>query len=244
MLVMSFAQTKTQINEYVVGKKWYYYLPLWLFGIYIFVELLGFDPNKQLPFVIGIAQSFDFFLHEMAHIVTAFLPAIICAASGSLSEILLGTMLIVTAFKTKGYFSVMICCLWFMLACQSAGTYMADAVVQKLSLVSLGSLLAGGDGSGRHDWHFVFGQLHILGASVFIGDAVRAIGIIVGAAGIVFAAWLLYRMADAKPVSVPVSADNRPVRLKSIGGFTSYPIGMEPKKTSNAKEQNSKSSEQ
>jgi len=194
---------KANIDEYVKGKMWYWYMPLWMFGVYLFCALLGFDPNKQLPFVISIAQAFDFFLHEIAHIVTAFLPAILTAASGSLSELLLGSLLIYTAFKTKGYFSVLICSLWFMLACQSAGTYMADARAQKLSLVSLGGALSGSD-TAIHDWHFVFGKLHLLGADVLIGDTIRLAGVVVGLAGLIFTAWLMYKMAgatDAKPVN-------------------------------------------
>jgi hypothetical protein len=194
---MAFAYTKIQIDEYVKGKKWYWYLLPWIFGLYIFVKLLSFDPNEQMNFFIGIAQAFDFFLHEMAHILTAFLPAILTASAGSLSEIFLGIMLIVTAFKTKGYFAVMICALWFMLACQSAGIYMADARAQRLELVSLGGAISGSD-TATHDWNFVFGKLHILPLDTFIGGTVRGIGILVGLAGLVFAAWLLIKMADTQ----------------------------------------------
>ncbi|HSW80168.1 MAG TPA: hypothetical protein VLG47_05315 [Candidatus Saccharimonadales bacterium] len=243
---MAFADTKKQIDEYVQGKKWFYYLPVWLFGLYIFVALLGYDPNHQMPFFIQIAQSFDFMLHEMAHIVTAFLPPILCAASGSFSELLLGTLLIFTAFKTKGYFSVMICSLWFMLACQSAGVYMADARAMKLSLVSLGAALSGSD-TATHDWHFVFGKLHILGMDVLIGDTIRVIGIIVGLAGILFAAWLMYKMAAAVPEKTPEEQKQieeiKKANITPIDGFTSYPIGLEPKQDANTKPHNTDSKE-
>ena len=199
-----FTNIKTDIDSYARGKRWYWYLPLWFFGIYIFFQLLGFDPNKQLPFVIGIAQAFDFFLHEMAHIITAFLPSLLTAASGSLSEILLGSVLIYTAFRTRGYFSVMICSLWFMLACQSAGVYMADARAQRLELVSLGGALSGND-TALHDWHYVFGKLHILPLDIVIGDTVRGIGVIVGLAGLAFGAWLIYKMAAISEQSPHVS---------------------------------------
>ncbi|MGZ6005694.1 MAG: hypothetical protein ACXWLH_06145 [Candidatus Saccharimonadales bacterium] len=193
---MQLAKTKSQIDDYIKDKTWYWYLPVWLFGLYIFVKLLEYGPDKPLPFIISIAQAFDFFLHEMAHIITAFLPPIITASSGSLSEIFLGALLVYTAFKTKGYFAVTICSLWFMLACQSAGVYMADARAQKMSLISLGAALSGSD-TATHDWHFVFGKLHILSLDIFIGDFVRLIGILVGLAGLGFGAWLMYRMAEA-----------------------------------------------
>lgn len=198
------SNTKQQIEEYVKGKTWYWYVPVWLLGIYIFVHLLQYDPGKSQPFVIAIAQSFDFMLHEMAHIVTAFLPAILTAAAGSFSEITLGILLIYVAFRTRGYFASLICCLWFMLACQSAGIYMADARSQKLALVSLGAMLSGSD-EVKHDWHFVFGQLHMLALDKFIGYSVRTVGVLVGLLGLAFGAWLLYKMAQAKDVAKPLT---------------------------------------
>jgi hypothetical protein len=191
---MAFVQTKANINTYLESKKWPYYLPLLFLGIYIFIAVLGFDPNKQAKLIIMPAQSLDFALHEFAHIFTAFLPSLITAASGSLSELLLGAGLVFGAFKTRCYFASLICCLWFMLACQSAGIYMADARAERLNLVSLGGALSGTD-KATHDWHFVFDKLHILSLDRLIGNTVRGFGIIVGLAGIIFAVGLMYAMA-------------------------------------------------
>jgi hypothetical protein len=194
---MAFLQTQIQVNEYVKDKTWFWYLPVWLLGWYVFISLLSFEPDKQLSFIIAIPQSFDFFLHEMAHIVTGFLPSILTASAGSLSELLLGGLLVCFAFKTRGYFSVMICCLWFMLASQSAGVYMADARAQRLALVSLGGALSGSD-TVIHDWNYVFGKLHILSLDTLIGNTIRGIGIMVGLFGLGFTAWVMYKMAAAK----------------------------------------------
>ena len=79
----------------------------------------------------------------MTHIVTAFFPSLITAAAGSFSELLLGSALIFGAFMTRCYFAGLFCALWFMLACQSVGLYMADALAQSLELVSLGGSLSG-----------------------------------------------------------------------------------------------------
>jgi hypothetical protein len=194
---MDINKLQQQVGEYARGKTWYWYVPVWLFGLYLFVNLLGYDPDQPMPLPITIGQSFDFLLHEMAHIVTAFLPAILTAAAGSLSEILLGTVLVAAAFKTRSYMTSLICCLWFMLACQSAGVYMADARAQKLELVSLGAMLSGSD-EATHDWHFVFGQLHILNFDTFIGNSVRSVGIVVGLFGLAFTAWVIYLMWQSR----------------------------------------------
>ncbi|MDB5168978.1 MAG: hypothetical protein JWO41_334 [Candidatus Saccharibacteria bacterium] len=194
---MTIAKIKSDIGKYVQNKTWYWYVPGWFVGLYLFFEILQFNPNKQSSLLIMPAQSFDFFLHEMAHTVTAFLPAVITASAGSLSEILLGSLLVFGAFKTRGYFASMICSLWLMLACQSAGIYMADARAQKLNLVSLGGALSGSD-TATHDWHFVFGRLHILGLDTLIGNTVRGIGVCAGLFGLSFAAWLIYKMKITK----------------------------------------------
>jgi hypothetical protein len=197
VMVMAFSTLAADVDAYVQGKTWYWYVPLWLLGAYIFVGLLGFNPNEQMPFLISIAHAFDFFLHEMAHILTGFLPAVMTAAAGSFSELLLGTLLLVMAYKQRSYFALLIASLWFMLACQSAGAYMADAQEQKMQLVSLGGALAGSD-QAIHDWSFVFSQLHILGFGSLIGTSVRIVGAIVGLMGLAFTGWLIYKMATSK----------------------------------------------
>jgi hypothetical protein len=211
------AKLRQRVELYAKGKKWYWYVPVWVFGLYVFVNLLGYDPNQPMPLPIAIGQSFDFLLHEMAHILTAFLPAVLTAAAGSLSEMLLGTALIMAAFKTRSYMTSLICCLWFMLACQSAGTYMADARAQKLELVSLGALLSGSD-EATHDWHFVFGQLHILNLDTFIGNSVRSIGFVVGLFGLIFTAWVIYLMMQSGDEPEPLTDEESMMVLKAAAG--------------------------
>jgi hypothetical protein len=96
----------------------------------------------------------------------------------------------------------MVCFLWFMLACQSAGIYMADARAQALDLVSLGGALAGED-TAIHDWHFIFDKLGMLQWDTLIGNSVRGLGTLAGSFGLGFGAWLIYKMAasqDARPL--------------------------------------------
>lgn len=182
------------IDDYATGKTWYWYLPLWFFGLYIFFELFQFDmATQQMPIVLLVPYSFNFLLHEISHIVTAFLPAVLTASAGSISEILLGIGLVVMALWQRSYIAFLFCALWFALSCQSAGQYMADALPQQIPLVSLGGALSGQD--PVHDWHFVFGQLGLLPISGAIGLMVRIVGMILAAAALIFTAWVIYEMA-------------------------------------------------
>lgn len=206
---MVLATFKASLDEYAKNKLWYWHIPLWLFGAYIFVKLLGFNMIAGLPFVLLVPYSFDFVLHEFAHLFTAPLPAVMTASAGSVSELLLGLGLVYGAFRFRNYFASMFCLLWFDLTCQSAGTYMADAIPQRLPLVSLGGALSGQD--PIHDWHFVFSHLHMLGISAFIGNSVRLVGHMAGLFGMLFAGWVIYKMASAASEPRTEPAKSKPL---------------------------------
>jgi hypothetical protein len=190
------ADFRESINNFTKDKSVWWHVLLWLFGLYIFVEMFSFDMVRgSMPGVLLIPYSFDFMLHEWAHVLTAWLPGVLTASAGSGSELLLGLGLVVGAFWFKNYFASLFCFLWFDLTLQSAGTYMADAIPQRLPLVSLGGALSGQD--PVHDWHFVFGQMHLLGASAFIGNSLRVLGHVIGLIGVAFTAWLIYKMVAA-----------------------------------------------
>lgn len=183
---------KQSVDEYVKGKSWYWFVPFWLFGLYLFIKLFDFSPSRPGSFFLTMAQGFDFLLHEMSHLFMAFAPPIVTAASGSGSELLLGLILIVTAFWVRSYFASLFCFLWFMMACFSTAIYMADARAMNLSLVSFG----GGD--PIHDWNFIFGKLGLLEQDILIANIFRGIGIAAGVFGLSWSAWLIYKMIRAK----------------------------------------------
>lgn len=195
IILLMFIKLKAYVGEYAKGKTWYWYVPMWLLGVYIFIKLLSFELDGQSPFIIAIPQAFDFMLHEMAHIMFGFAPSLVAAAAGSFSELLLGALLIWGAFRGRTYFASLFCFLWFMLACISVADYMADARLRQLPLVSLGGEISGQ--AAVHDWHYIFSQLNILEFDTIIAEAVRAFGIIAGIFGLAFSAWVLHKIAGA-----------------------------------------------
>lgn len=187
---------RDNLDTYVQNKPWQWYVPFWFFAAYIFIKLFDFELGEPAPsFFILIAQSLNFFLHEIAHLITAFLPHIFVALAGSLAEILLGLTLIITAFAVRSYYASVFCFLWFMLAMFSVADYIGDARSQSLPLVSFG----GGD--PIHDWNFILTQLNLLTHDTLIANLTRGIGIFAGAFGLVFSGWLLIRMIHAKSES-------------------------------------------
>lgn len=188
---MLYQRLKASLDNYSKNKSWFWYVPFWLFGLYLFVKLLSFELGGPTAFIIAVPQSFNFFLHEMAHIFVSFLPAIMVAAAGSASELLLGVGLIVGAFLTRSYFAALFCGLWFMLAAHSVADYMADARAQALPLVSFG----GSDPT--HDWHFIFSELGLLEQDTMIAAITRSLGTLVGLFFLMFSAWLIFKMTLA-----------------------------------------------
>lgn len=231
---MSISGFLTSVDDYARGKKWYWYGLLWLLGLYGFIELFQLDmAHNQMPFIWIVPYSFNFAIHELAHIFTAWLPPVLTASAGSGSEILLGILLVVMAFWQRSYFASLLCFLWFDLSCQSAGQYMADAIPRQIPLVSLGAVLSGG-GEAKHDWNFVFGQLGLLNQSAFIGNSVRFIGVVAGLLGLLFTAYVIFRMSQIsdRPIAETASRSLSPLPLSSYhtqdpikdDGFTSLPI--------------------
>lgn len=230
---MDIGTLRTAITRYAAGKSWYWYLPLWLVGAYAFWQLFQIDMvHSQLPLIWLVPYSFNFVMHEWAHIFTAFLPPVLTASAGSGSELLLGLILIGMAIWQRSYFALLFCAEWFALSCQSAGQYMADAVPQQLPLVSLGAALSGGE--AKHDWHFVFGQLDLLPESYAIGTIVRVVGMLTALSALAFTAWLLYKMSqapawanagDEAALSAALSSKSPlPAKPPVDTGFTSLPL--------------------
>lgn len=208
IMVMAFAKLRSRVDAYAQNKAWYWHVPLWLFGVYLFVQLLDFNLVDPQPFAVSVMHAFDFTLHEFAHVFTAWLPPLVTAAAGSGSELLLGGLLVYGAFQFRNYFASLFCFLWLMLVCMGTGSYMADALPQRIPLVSLGGALSGSENT-IHDWHFIFDKLHLLDASYTIGNTVRVIGILAGVFGLFFSGWVMYKMASASDQAKKKTDDPR-----------------------------------
>ena len=164
------------------------YILLWVFFLYLYIQTLGLQPNGSAPNIILAALGVvDFGIHEISHIVFGFLPSIGVAAAGSIGEVSFTVLVTALAFKAKSYFAGIFGLVWVMIAMTDAGIYMADARTMQLHLVGPGT-------DPKHDWNYVFGQLGWLNADTVIGGTVRAIGDVLGAAGLLLGIVLIVGM--------------------------------------------------
>lgn len=164
---------------------------IWLFLVYLYVQILDFNQGNISNPMVGGMYFIQFGIHEASHIVMMFFPAVVTAASGSLSEIVFTGLITFAAVRAKSYMAAAFGLIWVMLAMTSAGRYMADAVPQVMPLIGPGA-------SPQHDWHFVFSELGWLAQSAAIGDSVRIIGYVVGALGLLLGLLLIVGAASKR----------------------------------------------
>jgi hypothetical protein len=174
----------------MMGKKIYLPLPLWLyivgwlFFVYLFIQILGFQAEDSTNLLLSSLYTIDFGVHELSHIITGFLPSIITAAAGSIGEVSFTFLILYATIKGKAYFASVFAGMWIMFAMNSAGRYMADARSQILPLI-------GPSENVKHDWNFVFGQLGWLQSDTLIGGIVRITGDAIGVVALVCGLWLI-----------------------------------------------------
>lgn len=194
---------QSTIEYYSRGRKWWAVLPVWVLTVYLFVELLFYNPNASSSILLVPARSVLFTIHEVTHFLLDFAPEVLSFAAGSIAEMVFALVVVMAAGLSRNLF--LSCVLWvwlFMLAFMNAGTYMADARAQRLELVNI----AGADRS-IHDWNYVFGQLDILEWDRRIGYTVKAMGMAGGTFGILLGFSLVYKMYENRYKSKIVEND-------------------------------------
>jgi len=166
---------------------------LWLFYLYLYIQILSFNQGNVTNLLLSGLYLVLFGVHEISHLVFSFLPNILTAGAGSISEIVFTSTIVVVAYRAKSYWAMIFGVLWLMMALASTGNYMADASAQSMPLMGPGTDLI-------HDWNFVFGKLGWLDACEAIGKTMKVIGWIIGAGGLLMGLLLIFALI--KPVTV------------------------------------------
>jgi hypothetical protein len=133
----------------------------------------------------------DLGFHELGHLLTYWLPAIVTASMGS------GTQLLVP-FGLAAYFLFArrdlvgggLCLAWAATSAYDVAVYVADAPYERLPLI-------GGD----HDWAFVLGELNMIDRAGALAAAIKVLGVLLLLGGLAccVVGWLRSRAADPAP---------------------------------------------
>ena len=179
-------------SSITIPTKLWWYVGLWVFYVYLFISILHFSVEDSQNIFLAGMYFVEFGVHEISHIVMAFLPPVMTALAGSVGEITFTLLVVLAAFKEKAHYAAIFGLLWFMLAMNSVGRYIADARSQNLPLVGPGETVT-------HDWHFILSEWNSLSLDTTLGTAVRMMGDVVGLLALCWGLWLivsLFRTQD------------------------------------------------
>jgi len=123
----------------------------------------------------------DLGFHELGHLVTRWLPEVVMAMMGSISQVAVPLGIAVYFFWIRrDLLAGALCVAWAATSAQNASVYIADAPYQRLQLIG-----------GFHDWAFVLGPEHfdVLNRAALIAAVVKGFGIVLWltAVGLCFA---------------------------------------------------------
>jgi hypothetical protein len=137
----------------------------------------------------GLFEGVNFGVHELGHLVFAFLGEWMSVAGGSLGQLLL-PLAAALLFRRQGdRFAVAVCVGWLAISLADLAPYIADARAEELDLVSFSE-----DGA-VHDWNYLLGRAGLLADDRRIAAFVRALAWAVLAAGLTAGGVALREMA-------------------------------------------------
>jgi len=180
-----------EISKSMRGRSWKAHCFGVALMLALFVEIVQLEPETFS--ILYPLQVMMLGAHELAHLVTGWLPKLLTASAGSFVELLIPLALIVYALKSRNFITSLFLVLWLNLSMSSIGAYMADARAGKLSLVSVDSAL-GGDSAIIHDWKYIFENLGIIKLDAAIGLITKYIGYSFSVMVIVLYGYFVYVM--------------------------------------------------
>jgi hypothetical protein len=157
----------------------------------------------------------DLGFHELGHLLTYWLPDVVTAAMGSITQV--GVPIGLASYFLWGRqdtVAAAVCLAWAATSARDAAIYVADAPYQRLELIG-----------GEHDWAFVLGPSHLnlLDRAHLIAAMVNGAGIVMLFASVGLCAYghvagrrsrLALRPASAETATrIPVAAESDPLSM-------------------------------
>ena len=118
----------------------------------------------------------DLGFHELGHLVTRWLPEVVMAMMGSITQVAVPIgMAVYFLLVRRDLLAGALCLAWASTSAQNASVYIADAPYQRLQLIG-----------GFHDWAFVLGPDHfdMLNRAALIAGVVKGFGVVLWLAAV------------------------------------------------------------
>ena len=174
------------LKAWAKGRSYLIRLPLLAYLAYA-----GFKQLKD-PYYSSWFGGLTFGIHELGHVIFRPFGEFTSIAGGSFSQVAFPMIGAVMLLYSRDYFGVAVLGCWESFSLYNLATYIGDAQVQVLPLLSIG----GGD--AFHDWEYLLVKFGMLEQATKIAGMVRFIGFLVLVASLWLGIWCCYLMAKSK----------------------------------------------
>ncbi len=128
-------------------------------------------------------------IHELGHVVFSPFGQFLAIAGGTLLQCAAPIIAGVLFWRQRDYFAIAFALCWLGTNFFAIAPYAADAIVQELPLVSVGS------GEPIHDWGYMLGRLGWMHHATTVGGLFRAAGASAMLCGLLAGGWLVWQNA-------------------------------------------------
>jgi hypothetical protein len=111
--------------------------------------------------------------HEAGHFIFFFTPNTFQLLAGTLMQLAIPLICLISFYRQSQFFSVSFCLFWFGESLNNVGIYISDAATMNLNLIG-----------GLHDWNTLFTQYNLLDQTNFIGTFVQYLSTLIILAGL------------------------------------------------------------
>lgn len=138
-------------KEWAEGRMPYFRALIWLFFLYVFFRHVSSSSYS------GIFSGINLGIHELGHVIFAFMPFFITVAAGTLFHLAAPIASIFVFLKQSDYFALTVSFGWLSTSLFEVARYSGDAERMLLPLVSP----FGGEDI-THDWNYMLSKLGML----------------------------------------------------------------------------------
>lgn len=149
--------------------------------------------ESRFDYILAMA---NLVFHEAGHIILMPLGSFVSTLGGSLFQVLIPTVCLVAFLRQRDAFAAAVMLWWAGQNLIELAPYINDATAQRLVL--LGGV-TGRDAPGYHDWNSLLSRLGLLEWDGTLAHLTDAVGSLLIAAAVVWAAYLLWRVHPASP---------------------------------------------
>jgi hypothetical protein len=151
------------------------------------ITIIAFGLGREVPFL----DLFDLGIHELGHLVTAFMPPLVMFLAGSIAQVAFPlAMALYFGLGRRDHAAAGFCAAWAGTSARDVSIYAGDAVSQSLPLIG-----------GEHDWAYILGPrgFDALHRTEAVAAMIETAGAIMATVGILLAGRSVYRAITDTP---------------------------------------------